>query len=506
MPAVQIDGHSLTLDQLEAVARHNQQAALAPGAVPAIQASRDMVARIVESGQPAYGINTGFGALSDRAIPADQTRQLQSNLLHSHATGTGELLEEDIVRAVMLLRANSLSLGYSGVRQDVIETLLALLNMGFHPLIPSQGSLGASGDLAPLAHMSLALIGSGEVHHNGRRVPARDALRATDISPLELEPKEALALINGTPVLAGLAALALVDAERLLATATSVAALSMAGLNARREPFDDNIHRVRPHPGQMKIAGQIRDLLSGTGSGTPESKRIQDPYSIRCVPQVYGAVVDALRPLRDVLQIEVNAATDNPLIFPEDGAVISGGNFHGHPLALQVELAKIAVASLGTIVERRVAVLVDGEDYGLPAFLVKEPGVNSGYMLAHYLTAGLVAENRVLSHPSSVDSIPTSANVEDYNSMGTTAARHFRQIVGHVETIVAVEALCAAQACDLSGRIPDGPLGELHARIRGQVPTLERDDRQISEEIDLMRDVVHSGDLIADPLKGGLSQ
>ena len=477
------------------MARRSQRVRLAASARPRIDAARDVVARIVAEGRTAYGITTGFGALSDRAIPPPDTRQLQVNLLLSHATGAGEPLPVDVVRAAMLLRANSLALGHSGVRPELIETLLALLNAGIHPVVPTQGSLGASGDLAPLAHLALPLLGLGTVEMDGRRVAAADALRRRGISPVALAPKEALALINGTQIMAALGALALLDAERLLASALSVGSLSLCALAARRTPFDERLHLVRPHPGQAAVAAAVRALLAPVPEHAIGFGRIQDPYSVRCIPQVYGAIQDAIAPLRRTLEIEVNAATDNPLVFAdgEDAAVVSGGNFHGHPLALGCDAAKTAVASLGTIVERRIALLVDGAARGLAPCLVREPGINSGYMVAHYLAAGLVAENRILAHPASVDSIPTSAGVEDYNSMGATAALHFRRVVANVETVVAIEALCAAQACDLAGRVPPGSLGALHARLRARIPVLERDDRIVAGDVAAAVELLREG-------------
>jgi histidine ammonia-lyase len=494
-PEVVVDGRGLRVEEVAAVARGGARARLAESARARIEASRRAVERCVVEARPAYGITTGFGALSDRAIAPAEARQLQVNLLRSHASGAGAALPTEVVRAAMLLRANSLAVGRSGVRFALIERLLALLAAGIHPVVPEHGSLGASGDLAPLAHLALPLLGLGRVELDGRVLGAAEALRRRGMEPLVLEPKEALALINGTQVMTAVAALALLDAERLLATALSVAALSLCALGARRAPFDARIHEVRPHPGQVRAAAALRALLAPVPEGTPPSPRIQDPYSLRCLPQVYGAIGDALRPLRATVAIEVNAATDNPLVFGEDDAILSGGNFHGHPLALGGDAAKTAVASLGTMVERRIALLVDGGERGLPPCLVREPGLNSGYMVAHYLAAGLVAENRVLAHPASVDSIPTSANVEDYNSMGATAALHLRRVVANVETIVAVEALCAAQACDLAGRVPPGPLGALHARIRSRVPPLDGDDRIVGDDVAAVAALVRAGAL-----------
>lgn len=494
---LEIDGNCLRLEDVVAVARSGRPARLAVSALRLIDASRETVEGIVARGEPVYGVTTGFGALSDRFISPEQTRTLQINLLRSHAVGAGDPLPVEVVRAAMLLRANSLARGYSGVRPVLIETLLTHLNAGVHPVVPQQGSLGASGDLAPLAHLVLPLVGLGAVEVDGRVIEASDALRAAGIAVLALEPKEALALINGTQIMAALATLALLDAERLVESAVAVAALSLCALAAHQSPFDRRIHEVRPHPGQVATAAAIRALLAGVPEFPLGMKRIQDPYSLRCIPQVYGAIRDALRPVRSTLEIEINAATDNPLVF-DDGVVLSGGNFHGHPLALACDAVKTAIASLGTIIERRIALLVDGEERGLPACLAPEPGLNSGYMVAHYLAVGLVAENRILAHPASVDSIPTSANVEDYNSMGALAARHFRQIIANVEHIVAVEALCAAQACDLSGRVPGGPLGAMHNRIRKRIPALQRDDRIVANDIAAACSLLREGQLLAD--------
>ncbi len=498
MTALHVDGASLSLDDVAAVARQAVPACLDHTARERMLASRAVVQRIVETRTTAYGITTGFGALSDRAIPTEQVRQLQINLLRSHAAGAGDPLPTEVVRAALLLRANSLAAGRSGVRPELVETILSLLRANIHPIVPSQGSLGASGDLAPLSHLALPLIGEGTVEFGGRERDAASALAERGIAAITLEPKEALALINGTQVIAALAGLALHDAERLVRSATAVAALSLVVLAARHAPFDDRIHAARPHAGQRAVAATIRRLLSAVPEPPPISARVQDPSSLRCIPQIHGPVLDALKPLRETLSVEINAATDNPLIFAEPGeddAVLSGGNFHGHPLALTTDDAKIDIASLGVIAERRINLLVDGESRGLPACLVAEPGLNSGYMISHYLAASLVAENRILAHPSSVDSIPTSAGVEDVNTMGATAARHFRQIVANVENIIAVEALCAAQACDLTARTPSGPLGQLHARIRAQIPFRDRDDRPVADDIAIARDLLRAGGL-----------
>ncbi|MFW6075419.1 MAG: histidine ammonia-lyase [Chloroflexota bacterium] len=485
----------LTPGDVEDVGRRMRPVEISAGGIAAIEKSHRHFTQMLESNRPIYGANTGFGALATRRIPAADLESLQVNLLHSHAAGAGSMLPEDVVRSAMLLRAGSLTRGFSGVRVELVGQIISLLNAGIYPCVPEQGSLGASGDLAPLAHMALALVGEGEVRLEGEVLPAGQALKRRGIEPLTLEPKEALALINGTPFLTAIAVLALLDAERLLCSAVGVSALSAFAIAARQEPFDARLQRARPHPDQVRVASLIRELLGPQADTGRIATRLQDPYSVRCVPQVYGAVSNSLSHLRGSLEIEVNSATDNPLIFEDHDDPISGGNFHGHPVALPVEGAKVAIASLGTMIERRINLLVDGEEYGIPQFLVAEPGLNSGYMIAHYLSAGLVAENRVLAHPSAADSIPTSANIEDYNSMGMTASRHFRSIVENVEKIVAVEALCAAQAVDLRDLKPRGALGEVYAAIRKAVPMLESDDRIIASDIESARTVIRGGEI-----------
>ncbi|MEZ4570356.1 MAG: histidine ammonia-lyase [Thermomicrobiales bacterium] len=492
--SLMIDGRSLALSDIKPVARRYHRVILDPAAEPRIKASREAVERIAAAGVPTYGVNTGLGALSTRAINAADLRTLQHNLLRSHAAGTGPPLDVDVVRTVMLIRANSLAHGKSGARTIVVQRLLDLLNAGVTPAIPSQGSLGASGDLAPLAHLGLVLTGEGRVmDFDGAIVDAASTLDRAGIEPLMLEPKEALALINGTAVMAGIASLALLDAIQLLRSAILVGAMSAFAIAARREPFDRRMHEARPHPGQTRVAAIIGSLLGPLSDDHRATSRVQDPYSVRCIPPVLGAALDALQPLEAALEIEINSATDNPLVFAESDEALSGGNFHGHPLALPIGYAKVAIASVGNITERRIALLMDGEEYGLPAFLVANPGVNSGYMIAHYLTSGLVAENKILAHPSAVDSIPTSANIEDFNSMGTTGARHLEEIIRNVERIVAVEALCAAQACDLRSIYPGGVLAGGYETVRAMVPPLDADERIIADDIETIAQLVRTG-------------
>src|SRR5262245_40878632 len=477
---VEIDGLSLTLQATLAVAQ-GATVALAEGARPGIIAARRVVEDIIAGGNTVYGINTGFGALSDVTIPPEELRQLQLNLVRSHSCGVGDRLPELAVRAMMLQRANVLARGHSGCREVVIETLIRMLNAGVHPIIPSRGSVGASGDLAPLAHLALVAIGEGEATRGGERMPGGAALAAAGIQPVALEAKEGLALLNGTQAMTAVGGLALLAAERLVNAADIAGAMSLEALKGTPVAFDHKIHSVRPHPGQIRSARRLRELIEG--SEIRESHRdhsidprVQDAYAIRCMPQVHGAVHDALSHTRRILEVEINSATDNPLIFADAGEVISGGNFHGEPIALALDYAGIAVADLGTISERRVERLVNPMLSGLPAFLSPHPGTNSGMMIAQVTAAALIAENNVLAHPASVFTLPTSANKEDHVSMGMTAALKFAPVVNNVETILAIELLCAAQGLEFLKPLKPGPkLQEVYSRVRQRAPALERD-------------------------------
>jgi len=477
---VEIDGSSLSLEQTAEVA-DGAQVTLSTSARPRIERARQFVEDIIARGEVVYGLNTGFGALSDVTIPPEKLRELQLNLVRSHSCGVGEPLSERVVRAMMLLRANVLAKGYSGSRVVVIQTLLRMLNARVHPVIPSRGSVGASGDLAPLAHLALAAIGEGEVVYEGKRVPAAEALQSVGIEPLTLEAKEGLALLNGTQAMTAVGGLALLDAERLADAADVTGAMSLEALRGTPVAFDHKIHAVRPHPGQIKSARRLRELIEG--SEIRESHRdhlidprVQDAYALRCMPQVHGAVRDSLAHARRILEIELNSATDNPLIFAEAGEVLSGGNFHGEPIALTLDYAAVGIADLGTISERRVERLVNPDLSGLPAFLTPEAGMNSGLMIAQIVAASLIAENSVLAHPASVTNLPTSGNKEDHVSMGMTAAIKFAQVVRNVEIILAIELMCAAQGLDFLKPLKPSPkLAEAHARVRERVPKLERD-------------------------------
>jgi histidine ammonia-lyase len=480
------------------VARQNRRVTLAPEAVERVRASRAVIDQVVAEGRTVYGVTTGFGDLADVRIGPDQVAQLQRNLVRSHAAGVGEPLPTEVVRAMLLLRANALAVGLSGIRVEVVELLLEMLNREVHPVVPSRGSVGASGDLAPLAHIALVVMGEGEAMvDDAGPASGSEALARAGLAPVELEAKEGLALLNGTQLMTALAALALVDARRAAVSADVVGAMSLDAMLGTAAAFDERLVGARPHAGQVAVAAHLRSLLAGSeicASHASSAHKVQDPYSLRCMPQVHGAVRDALDHLERVLAVEMNAATDNPLVFP-DGAVISGGNFPGEPMALAVDYAKVAIAELASISERRTARLVDAHLSGLPPFLSEEPGVRSGLMLAHYTAAALVNELQTLAHPASVDTIPTSANQEDHVSMGATGALHLREVMDRTETVLAIEALCAAQGLDFRAPLRSGAaLVPVHRRIRERVPHLD-EDRPPAPDIAAVRELLQAGAL-----------
>ncbi|MGZ6312515.1 MAG: histidine ammonia-lyase [Candidatus Limnocylindrales bacterium] len=512
---VMLTGHDLTLETVEAVARGNARVALEPAARERVVASRAEIVRIVAAGEPVYGVSTGFGDLATRRVEAADVSRLQENLLISHAGGVGPRFDVATVRAMLLLRANTLALGFSGCRPELVERLLEMLNLGLHPAVPEQGSVGASGDLAPLAHLALPLIGRGELEHEGQWRPARAVLDELGLAPFRLEAKEGLALLNGTQMMAAVGALAVLDAERLGATASVIAAISVEALMGTDVAFAAAYQATRPHEGQRRVAAELRHLLRASQlqrSHHVEAHKVQDPYSLRCVPQVHGASREALAYARRVLEIELNSATDNPLVFPAGagpdadpeagatagGPVISGGDVHGQPVAHALDFAKLAIAELASISERRIALLVDPRLSGLPPFLVDEAGLNSGLMLLQYTAAALVSENKVLAHPASVDSIPTSANQEDHVSMGSIAARHCRDVLRNAEQVLALELLCAGQGLDYrlaDGLRPGAGVAEAHGRLRRTVPHLAV-DREPGPDIAAALDLVRGGALL----------
>ncbi|MEW6423766.1 MAG: histidine ammonia-lyase [Bacillota bacterium] len=494
---VSLDGESLNVEQVIRVALHHAPVVLDPAARQRMEKTRQMVEQIVAEQRVVYGINTGFGKFSNFLISSAQTKQLQKNLIMSHAVGTGPPFKAEIVRAAMLLRANTLARGYSGVRPVVVEYLIKLLNKGVHPVVPEKGSVGASGDLAPLAHIALVLLGLGEAEYGGKKISGAQALELLGLPPLVLQAKEGLALTNGTQVMSGLACLAVYEAEITAKTASIAAALAVEALDGVAAAFDPRVQRVRPYVGQARCAAHIRQLLAGgeIASRTIQP-RVQDAYTLRCTPQVHGATLDAIDYVKGVLKVELNSVTDNPLLFPEDGEVISGGNFHGQPLALALDFLGIAVAELGSIAERRIARLLDPALSGLPAFLTAHGGLNSGLMLTQYTAAALVSENKVLASPACVDSIPTSANQEDHVSMGPISARKAGEIIRNVQQILAIQLICAAQAVDLGARRKMGRgTARAYAVIREEIPFLER-DRVLYPDLQKALELVQSGRLL----------
>ncbi len=518
MKALHINGNNLTLDDVATVVYDRRPVMLESEARLAVDRARDVVEDLVANNRLAYAVTTGVGQLSDVRIPPDDIRKLQVNLMRSHAVGVGEPLSRDLSRAMMLLRANSLAKGCSGVRAIVIDTLCEMLNRGVHPVIPSQGSVGASGDLAPLSHLGLVLIAEGEAYFQGKRMPAVDALRQADIKPLVLEAKETISLINGTQAMLAVGLLATLQVTVLADTADVLGAMAVDALMGTDVAFDDRIHQARPHPGQLLVARNLRRMLEG--SELRESHRgcgkVQDAYSLRCIPQVHGAVRDTLAHCREVFEVEMNSAVDNPLVFPEgkrvgspqrsmnapvEGDIISGGNFHGEPLAFALDFLAIALSALAGISERRLERLVNPSlNEGLPPFLAPGAGLNSGFMMPQVTAAALVSENKVYSHPASVDSITTSGNKEDFVSMGMTSANKLLRIVENTRNVLAIEALAVAQALDFRAPLKTGKRGQAaHSAIRSVSPPIS-EDRILTGDFRRVADLIASGKL-AEPLR-----
>jgi len=472
---------------------------LAPAARERVRRSRALVEARLEDGEPHYGINTGFGTLAEVRIPRQDLERLQRNLVLSHAAGVGAPLPVPEARALVLLRANVLAKGVSGVREETLDLLVAILDRGVVPIVPERGSVGASGDLAPLAHLALVAIGEGEAWLGEARLPGREALRRAGLAPVVLQPKEGLALVNGTQAMAAVGTLALLRAERLALAADLAGAMTLEGLLGSHRPFSAEIQAARGQVGQVASAARLRDLLAGSEINAshqgPDCHKVQDPYSLRCMPQVHGAARDGLAFCRGVLAREVNAATDNPLVFADAGEIVSGGNFHGQPVALALDVLAIAASHLAAISERRVEQLVNPSLSGLPPFLAPRHGLNSGFMIAQVTSAALVSENKILAHPASVDSIPSSAGREDHVSMGMTAALKARQVVENVRTCLAVELLVAAQAVDLRAPLrPGAKVAEAHRRIRAVVPHLD-EDRELHRDIEAVGRLLDEGSL-----------
>lgn len=483
------------------MAHERQHVMLRPSAVGRIEAARKVIDKICEKGRIVYGVNTGFGRLSDVHVPHDELKALQLNLVRSHACGVGPLLSEPEVRAMMLLRANVLAVGYSGARVEVVQAILDMLNAGIHPLVPEKGSVGASGDLAPLAHLALGIIGEGEVHHKGKRESAQQALKEAGLEPISLGAKEGLALLNGTQAMCSVGGLALLRAENLAKLADAAGASTLEALLGTPVAFDDRIHQARPHPGQIAAAEHLRELLRDSEireSHREGDPRVQDAYSLRCIPQVHGAVRGALAHARQIVEIETGSATDNPLVFPDSEDVLSGGNFHGAPLAMAFDYAAIALTDLTSISERRIDRLVNPDlNEHLPAFLALQPGTSSGFMIAHVTAVALLNESKVLAHPASIDNLPTSGGKEDHVSMGMVAATKLRAILDNAEYVLAIELMAAAEALEYRKPLKPGKgVQRIYDQVRTIVPKLDG-DRALSGDIERLATAIRSGTLAA---------
>ncbi len=498
LSSVTINGQALASADVIAVARHYVPVILGNDSIQRIKAARTVIDTITVEGRKVYGITTGFGHLSRVRIPQEQLVDLQHNLLRSHAAGVGEPLSEEVTRAMMLLLAASLARGNSGVRPEIVELLVGMLNARIYPLIPSRGSVGASGDLAPLAHLGLVLIGEGEAQYDGQRGTGAEALQKAGLEPLHLQAKEGLALINGTHLMEAIAVLALADAQVILRTAEVACAMSIEGLMGSHIPLDARIHQRRGQKGQQVSAARLRSLVSGSeiNPSHKDCPRVQDPYTLRCAPQVFGAVRDALEYCATIFERELDAVTDNPLVFPDEHDVLSGGNFHGQPLALALDMLAIALTQLASFSERRIYNLMgphDWDENGAPLFLTPNPGLNSGFMITQYVAAALVNEIKILAHPASIDSIPTSAGMEDFVSMGMTSAHKVLRIIEQVQQVLAIELLCAAQMLEFRKPLKPGVgVQQAYELVRSYVMKLDH-DRTLAPDIAALAKAVKEG-------------
>lgn len=489
---IRIDGESLTIEDLIALARRRERVKLAPSARKALERSHKAMYNILKKNEIAYGITTGFGELANVRISKKDTMELQRNLVRSHSAGVGDTLPEEVVRAILALRANTLSKGYSGVRTEIVSFLIRMLNEGITPVVPRRGSVGASGDLAPLAHIALAAMGEGDVVHKGRTISSKSALKSAGMKPLVYGTKEALALVNGTSAMTAIGALALYDAERLLKDAQIAGSMSFEALKGSSRPFDRKISRVRPHPGQVACSKNLLNLLKDSKiiPSHQDCPKVQDAYTLRCMPQVFGPVHETIGSVRKTIEIEMNSAVDNPLIFPEEEGIFTGGNFHGQPIAMALDNLGLGLTVLGNFSERRIFRLTDSQLSSLPPFLVEESGLNSGMMMLQTTAAALASENKILAHPASSDSIPTSANQEDFVSMGMSAALKLGRIISNTQYIISIEYICAAQGLEFLKPLRPGK-GALVAykTIRKHIPKLTK-DRVLSKDIVTMKNIL----------------
>ena len=494
---IKIDGNSLTLRDVIEIARNHEKVKIDSNAINKIKKSRKYVERILKTDAVVYGINTGVGELANKLISKSEISQMQKNIIRSHSTGVGNPFSKEIVRGIILLRANALAKGYSGVRLQLIEMLLSLLNNDIYPYIPSQGSVGASGDLAPLSHLALVLIGEGECLKNGKRINSIDVFNNHNLTPLKLFPKEGLALINGTQVMTSIACKVIYDSEIMMKNAQIASGMSLEALKGTSKAFDAKIHAVRPHKGQIRCAKNMREIIKDSEiiKSHINCDKVQDAYTLRCIPQVYGAILDTIEFTKNIISIEINSATDNPLIFSDEEEVISGGNFHGEPIAFAMDFLGIALSEIANISERTIDRLVNPHISGLPPFLTEKSGLNSGMMIAQYTAAALVSENKVLAHPASVDSIPTSAGQEDHVSMGPIAARHCSYILKNVQNVIAIEMLCAAQGIDFQEYSPGIGVEIAHRFIRKNIKHLD-EDRILYKDIEKLNKFVINGTIV----------
>jgi len=511
---VNIDGESLTIEDVVHVARHDVQVEVSQEAMRRVAKCRETLDKLIKENKVIYGVTTGFGFLAGVAITPEESKELQINLIRSHSSAIGKPLGRDAVRALMLLRANTMAKGYSGVRLETLETLVKMLNKKVHPLIPEKGSVGASGDLSALSHMALVMLGEGQAELNGRTMGGLEAMKKAGIDILELEAKEGLALNNGTQLMTALGALTIHDAEQLIRTAEIISAMSMEALGAILDAFDNRIHRARAHEGQTVTARNILVLTAGSDMVMTSSRMMKeasekigvgrlphDPYTIRCIPQVFGMARDTIKHAKKIIEVEINSATDNPLIFPEDNECLSGGNFHGQPIAAAMDFLSIALSAIGNMSERRISRLLDPTaNNGLPTFLIHKDvkkGLHSGFMSSQFTAAALASENKALAHPASVDSIPTSASFEDFVSMGPAAARKASEILRNVQYILAIELLCAAQGIDLRRPKTLGRgTGKAYELLREKVPVL-KEDRAIHEDIEQSAELIRSESILS---------